>query len=223
VRVHDWPPHTSHSLRGACLSVPSPIGSFLTGIFWCRPRLFVTRNEERHGTGPGNPGEGLEFAALYNDPERLMREREIEQRYALRVRLLRYSAFQGIARYRPATVAKKLTRRLFDRYRDDDPETLPSRNHITAMNSIGLEMKAVHSAWLNLRRIGYQHDFDLKKSTSAAVQRTASLAVIELMDRVRHIHTIRLNIAELRRVATPKESGSLALKALGSCSPAQFR
>jgi hypothetical protein len=165
--------------------------------------------------------EFYEFGALYNDPERLMREQLIEQRYALRVRILRHAANHGVASYRPHAVARKLTKRLFDKYKDES-EDMPTTHHIAAMNKIGLAMTKVHNAWLNMQQIGYKRGYVLKEQTNAAVQRQASLAIIEIMDKVRAIHSANLAISELRRVANPTES-SLSLKAMGKWSPGQFR
>ena len=135
--------------------------------------------------------------------------------------VLQHAAFQGVIEYRPHAVARKLTRRLFEKYKDEDKDNMPTRHHLVAMNKIGMEVNEIHQMWLNMKQIGFRKDFVLRELKESRMQRRASMAVIDIMDRVRAIHAMNLDIAELRRVEDPKRSK--VVKTMGKCSAHQLR
>ncbi len=160
-----------------------------------------------------------EFWALYaKDGTRELKEQMVEHRYSLRQRMLQYAAFQGIMVYRPQPVMKKLMHRLFVKYQDDGLLYVPSATHIENMNQIGESMIKVHEKWRSMRETGfkprgetgrlYYTEWDSKKKARvpAAMQvgdaraRQAAMAVIDLFDRVRQIHTLRLKQKQLDRL-----------------------
>lgn len=172
--------------------------------------------------------EFAEFWALYaKDSSKELKEQMVEHRYRLRQRMLQYAAFQGIMVYRPQPVMKKLMHRLFVKYQDDGLLYVPSATHIENMNKIGEDMMKVHNKWRTMRETGFkprgetgrlcytEWDPNKKAWVPAAMKigdaraRQAAMAVIDLFDQVRTIHTLRLKQKQLDRLEGA--SGKFAL------------
>jgi hypothetical protein len=169
----------------------------------------------------------MEFWDLYaNDNANELKEQIVEQRYRLRQRMLQYAAYQGIMVYNPQPVMQKLMSRLFVKYQDDGLQAdVPSETHIHNMNQIGEDMIQVHEKWRAMRETGFKPRDEKGKlyhtewnddrqafvpvamNKGDAQARQAAMAVIDLFDRVREIHTLRVKAKEMNRLG---KTGKLA-------------
>lgn len=166
-----------------------------------------------------------EFWELYTQSgNKELHEQMVEHRYELRQRMLQYAAFQGIMVYNPHPVMKKLMNRLFVKYQDEGQinTNRPSPTHIDNLNRIGEEMVRVHDKWRTMRETGfkprdetgklYYMEWDDEKESESGTKgasipaamkvgdaqaRQAAMAVIDLFDRVRTIHSLRLKEKEM--------------------------
>ena len=172
--------------------------------------------------------EGREFLQWYMRPGQLLTEHIIQLRYVLRLKKLHHGAFQKIVDYDPQRVLSRLTKRLFDKYRQDKMKDKGqasvkmvelSRDHINFLNAIGQRVVALHETYCRMVDSGFKSDFTLasvvdNKDDDAQFQ--ASLAVIDLLDDVRKLHKAKADLEELKRIEGSKITVS-------RFSPAQFR
>lgn len=154
----------------------------------------------------------LEFGQCYFDPGQLMTEHIVQLRYELKYKKLHHGAFQKVCVYDPQRVLNRLTKRLFVKYRQDKmkdkgQESVKmvdlSRDHIRFLNNIGQSIVSLHQTYLRMVVSGFKADFTLtsvveNKDDDAQFQ--ASLAVIDIFDHVRKLHTAKADLEELKRI-----------------------
>jgi hypothetical protein len=150
-------------------------------------------------------GEIQEFWAYYVNPEQLLAEQIVELRYQLRYKLLHHAAFQGVLSYNPRDFLARLTHRLYTLYDEEHQvhrRLRVSPVHVGRLNRLGVQLVGLHSTLISLKQSGFKVAQPLgggEQPSTDDAQRQASLAVIQIFDRVRQLHTRSAHLAEIER------------------------